>query len=70
MPLSDICQLRRLTFCTYIRKKLPVKTPGRTSQDGVLMAAMRSASDMREDTNVKGADIELGFWLISILWLE
>ena len=48
--LSDICRLRRLTFCwrfvfirSYVRKKPAVKTAGGTSQDGVLMATMRCA---------------------------
>ena len=46
--LSDICRLRRLTFCwcfvlirSYIRKVSAVRTAGGTSQDGVLMATMR-----------------------------
>ena len=74
-PLSDICRLRRLTFCTYkvlYTEKTAVKTAGGTSQDGVLMATMRCArrhaqGDMRGDINFTGAERESDFWLISIV---
>ena len=84
-PLSDICRLRRLTFCMYLarylgrgfelshldvnrllytKKASGKKLPGELRE----RFARRHLGDMRENINFKGADIELDFWSISILW--
>ena len=71
-PLGDICRLRRLTVCwrflrTYevlYAKKTAVKTTRGTCQVAHWWRRWDARGDMREDTNIKGADTESDFWLI------
>ena len=69
--LGDICRLRRLTFCwrfvlirSYMQKKPAVKTAVGTCLVAYWWRRWDAWGDMREDTNITGADTESDFWLI------